>query len=111
MNRMHPLTLSFHDSETESAFVRYMLPRWRDQGRAAIIVGISIYLLYGALDHLFIPTEQLSLIWGIRLSAVLVAAGVLMLTFSPWFEKANQIPLALVGLAASLGLPRVETAL
>lgn len=104
MNRMHPLTLSFHDSETERAFVRYMLPRWRDQGRAAIIVGISIYLLYGALDHLFIPVEQLSMVWAIRLSAVLFAVGVLVLTFSPWFEKINQIPLALVGLVASLGL-------
>jgi uncharacterized membrane protein len=101
---MHPLTLSFHDSETERAFVRYMLPRWRDQGRAAIIVGISIYLLYGALDHLFIPVEQLSMVWAIRLSAVLFAVGVLVLTFSPWFEKINQIPLALVGLVASLGL-------
>lgn len=104
MNRMHPLTLSFHDTDTERAFVRYMLPRWRDQGRAAIAVGISIYLLYGALDHLFIPPAQRSLVWIIRLVAVLVAVGVLALTFSSKFEKINQLPLALVGLVASLGL-------
>lgn len=104
MNRMHPLSLSFHDSETERAFARYMLPRWRDQGRAGIIVGIAIYLLYGALEHLFIPVDQLALVWAIRLTAILVATGVLALTFSPWFEKANQLPLAAVGLVASLGL-------
>lgn len=104
MNRMHPLTLSFHDSETERAFVRHMLPRLRDQGRAAIIVGVSIYFLYGALEHLFIPPEQMAQVWTIRMAALLVPVAVLALTFLPAFEKANQLPLAMVGLAAGLGL-------
>ena len=64
MNRMHPITLSFHDPETESAFVRHLLPRLRLQGRAAIVVGVIIYFLYGALDHLFVPPEQLGLVWA-----------------------------------------------
>lgn len=104
MNRMHPLTLSFHDPETERAFVRHILPRLRDQGRAAIIVGISIYFLYGALEHLFIPPEQLERVWTIRMIALLLPVAVLALTFSPYFEQANRFPLALVGLAAALGL-------
>ena len=104
MNRVHPLTLSFHDSETERAFARHLLPRLRLQGRAAIVVGVFVYFVYGALDHLFVPPHQLGLVWLIRLVALTVPVTVLALTFSPWFDKANQFPLALVGLASALGL-------
>ena len=104
MNRMHSLTLSFHDPETERAFIRQLLPRLRLQGRAAIVVGIFVYFVYGGLDHLFVPPSQLGLVWVIRMLALTVPVTVLMLTFTPWFEKANQFLLALVGLSAALGL-------
>ena len=104
MNRMHMLSLRFHDSETEHAFVRHLLPRLRLQGRAAILVGVIVYFVYGTLDHLFVPHDQLGLVWSIRMAALAVPVGVLALTFSPWFDRANQFPLALVGLTASLGL-------
>ncbi|MFZ2973659.1 GGDEF domain-containing protein [Ferribacterium limneticum] len=104
MNRMHPLTLRFHDPETERAFLRQLLPRLRLQGRAAIVVGVFVYFVYGALDHLFVPPNQLGLVWVIRMLALAVPLGVLVLTFTPWFEKANQFLLAQVGLSASLGL-------
>jgi diguanylate cyclase (GGDEF)-like protein len=101
---MHLLTLSFHDSATERAFVRHLVPRLRLQGRAAILVGIVVYFSYGALEHLFMPPEQIGQVWVIRLVTLLVPVGVLALTYSAWFEKANQLPLALVGLASALGL-------
>jgi diguanylate cyclase (GGDEF)-like protein len=101
---MHPLTLRFHDPETERAFLRQLLPRLRLQGRAAIVVGVFVYFVYGALDHLFVPPNQLGLVWVIRMLALAVPLGVLVLTFTPWFEKANQFLLAQVGLSASLGL-------
>lgn len=104
MNRMHPLTLRFHDPETERAFLRQLVPRLRLQGRAAIVVGVFVYFVYGALDHLFVPPEQLGLVWIIRMAALSVPLAVLVLTFTRWFEQANQFPLALVGLSASLGL-------
>lgn len=104
MTRMHLLTLGFHDSATEQAFVRHLLPRLRLQGRAAIIVGAIVYFLYGALDHLFIPAHQLGLVWVIRLLALIVPVGVLILSYLPWFEKYNQLPLGLAGLSAALGL-------
>ena len=104
MNRMHPLTLRFHDPETERAFLRQLLPRLRLQGRAAIIVGVFVYFVYGALDHLFVPPEQLGLVWIIRMCALAVPMVVLALSFTHWFEKANQFLLALVGLSAALGL-------
>ena len=104
MTQMHLLTLSFHDSATERAFVRHLVPRLRLQGRAAIVVGCIVYFSYAALEHLFMPPEQVGQLWAIRLVVLLVPAAVLALTFSAWFEQANQLPLALVGLAAALGL-------
>ena len=104
MNRMHPLTLSFRDPETERAFIRHLLPRLRLQGRAAIVVGVFVYFVYGALDHLFVPTHQLGLVWIIRMVALTVPLGVLVLSFTAWFERSNQFLLALVGLSAALGL-------
>jgi diguanylate cyclase (GGDEF)-like protein len=101
---MHPLTLSFHDPETERAFLRQLLPRLRLQGRAAIVVGVFVYFVYGALDHLFVPPDQLGLVWVIRMVALMVPLIVLVLTFTSVFERANQFPLALVGLSAALGL-------
>lgn len=101
---MHPLTLRFHDPETEHAFLRQLVPRLRLQGRAAILVGVFVYFVYGALDHLFVPPEQLGLVWMIRMVALTVPLAVLVLSFTKWFEQSNQLPLALVGLSASLGL-------
>jgi diguanylate cyclase (GGDEF)-like protein len=101
---MHLLTLGFRDSATEGGFVRHLLPRLRLQGRAAIIVGAIVYFLYGALDHLFIPAHQLGLVWVIRLLALIVPVGVLVLSYLTLFEKYNQLPLGLAGLSAALGL-------
>lgn len=96
--------MGFYDPDMERAFIRHLLPRLREQGRAAILVGIIVYFLYGALDHLFVPTHQLGLVWIIRLVALVVPLVTLALTYSPWFERSNQFPLSLVGLAAGLGL-------
>jgi diguanylate cyclase (GGDEF)-like protein len=101
---MHPLTLRFDDPETERAFIRQLLPRLRLQGRAAIVVGVIVYFVYGALDHLFVPPHQLGLVWVIRMLALTIPLVVLALSFTPVFEKANQFLLALVGLSAALGL-------
>ncbi len=102
--RLHPLTLSFRDVATERAFRQHLLPRLAWQGRAAIVVGVVVYFLYGALDHLFVPDHQLGLVWLIRLLALIVPAGVLALTYTRWFARFNQGPLVLVGLSAGLGL-------
>jgi diguanylate cyclase len=104
MTRLHPLTLSFREPGTEQAFLRHLLPRLRLQGRAAIVIGALVYFLYGAMDFRFVSPQQLEVVWNIRLMALTVPALVLALTFSRWFEKANQVPLAMVGLAAGLGL-------
>lgn len=101
---MHPLSLNFRDSDTEQRFVRHLLPRLRLQGRVAIVVGVFVYFLYGALDHLYVPVHQLGLVWVIRLEALVVPMLVLAFSFTRWFEFYGQQSLALVGFAASLGL-------
>lgn len=104
MNRMHPLSLSFRDAKTELLFVRHLVPRLLLQGRVAIIVGVFVYFLYGALDHLYVPVHQLGLVWVIRLEALVMPLLVLAFSFTRWFERYGQLALALVGFTASLGL-------
>ncbi len=102
--RLHPLTLSFRDPEAERAFAAHSLARLRLQGRAAILVGTFVYLLYGVLDRWFVPEDQQATVWLIRLLVLTVPAAVFALTSSPAFERFNHLPLALTGLAASGGL-------
>ncbi len=104
MERLHPLTLSFRDPEAERAFAAHSLARLRLQGQAAILVGTFVYLLYGLLDTWFVPADQQATVWAIRLAALTVPAAVFLLTFSRFFARFNQLPLALTGLSAALGL-------
>lgn len=104
MERLHPLTLAFRDPEAERAFAEHSLARIRLQGRAAILVGTFVYLLYGLLDTWFVPADQQATVWTIRLVVLSVPLAVFLLTFSPLFALFNQLPLALTGLAAAGGL-------
>ena len=104
MERLHPLTLSFRDSESERAFACHSLARLRLQGRAAILVGTVVYMMYGLLDRWLVPVEQQGLVWVIRLLALSIPAAVFVLTYRPLFARFNQLPLALTGLAAAYGL-------
>ena len=83
----------------------------RVQGVAAIAVGMFVYLLGGVLDHWFVPPEMAQELWRIRLTVLCVPALVLVLAFSPWFARAHDLLLALVGLAAGLGVIAMQVAL
>lgn len=102
--RISPLTLVFCDTATERSFREYDFLRMRRQARAAICVGMAVYLLYGILDLWFVPAAARTAVWSIRLSALLVPTAVIALTFHPNFRRINYGPLALVGLAAGIGL-------
>lgn len=104
IERLHPLTLSFRDPETERAFAAHSLARLRLQGRAAILVGTFVYLLYGVLDAWLVPIEYQKTMWVIRLLVLTVPFAVFLLTFHPAFARFNHFPLALTGLAAAYGL-------
>lgn len=102
---LHPLTLRFTDPVVERAFLQQDFPRLVAQSRVSSLVAISCYLALGLLfDHLLFPPESRETVWHIRLAALLVPLGVLLLTFHPLFRKCNHLPIAMIGLAGGIGL-------
>lgn len=104
MDTLNSLTLAFRDAGLERAFGWRMHARTLQQGRIAIIVGVIVYVLYGVLDQWFVPPEYRQRVWAIRLTALCVPTTVFLLTFTRWFERISHLSLALVGLAAGVGL-------
>lgn len=111
MSSIHPLTLGFRDTRREEAFVAAALVRVREQGVTAIAVGMFVYVLGGILDHWFVPAALEQELWRIRLTVLCIPALVLGLAFSPWFAQAYNLFLALVGLAAGVGVIAILSAL
>ena len=111
MSMMHPFTLKFADPETEREFFRATLPRTLLQGRTAMLVGMAIYLLCGLLDPRFVPPEVADQVWTIRYIALCAPITVLVLSFTPIFERMAYLLLASVGLAAGVGIISILTLL
>jgi diguanylate cyclase (GGDEF)-like protein len=101
---LHQWTLSFKNQRLESFYRQYALRTLRRQARIALLVGAIIYGLYSALDFLFVPADVVVKVWYVRMLVILVAFGVLMLTFYRRFIRYNQFMLACVGLVAGIGL-------
>ena len=98
------LTLAFTDRALESAFASYMFARTVQQGRTAIVVAITVYLLFGAFDPWWVPPDHRAQVWAIRMAALCVPVAVFALSFTRWFRAAAYVALASVGLAGGLGL-------
>lgn len=99
-----PITLTFYDRPLEQAFAAYSLPRGIQQARVAIAVGVVVYLLLGLLDLWLVPPAARDTVWTIRLTALGVPLVVYAVTFRPVFERAGHLLLALVPVAAGVGL-------
>jgi diguanylate cyclase len=102
MSKLNALTLKFENSLLESEFVSQTSQSRILHGRIAIILGVSLYLLFGALDRWLVPSQTQSTIWLIRLSAVLVPITVFLLTFTSIFRKASLALLGTIAPAASI---------
>lgn len=105
---MHPFTLRFKNDELEQAFMDATLVRTRLQGRAAMLVGMIVYLLHGMLDYWFVGPEHTSQVWLTRLTALCVPGLVLLISLTPYFSRIRHLLLALVGLAAGVGLMSMQ---
>jgi diguanylate cyclase len=103
MQPLHPITLAFTDKSLERDFYEATYARTVEQGRAAIILGVMLYLLYGVLDRWSVPEQFAWQVWAIRCAALCVPAIVFSLTFTPWFVRNSHFLLALIGLAAGVG--------
>lgn len=101
---MHPITLRFPDGSFERNYLASTLQQERIQGRAAIIVGTLVYLLYGILDAWHVPAESRSTMWLVRFAALTVPLVVYLLSYTRIFETYRHILLASVGLAAGVGI-------
>ena len=108
MYSIHPFTLTFHDARREQDFYRAVLPRMRQQGRVAMAVGTLVYLLCGVLDQWFLPPEASTIVWAIRLTALLVPLTVMLIAHTRLYESMSNLFLASVGLAAGLGLIAIQ---
>ncbi|HPH65629.1 MAG TPA: GGDEF domain-containing protein [Kofleriaceae bacterium] len=99
-----PLTLRFRDAALEAQFVRDDEHRLRVQARAAILVGLFVYIVYGALDLYLVPATLRSEVWLIRCLAMAPTFVTLYWTFRPSFARYGYGALAFVGLYAVTGL-------
>lgn len=104
MAACHPLTLAFADRALESSYLESSLERERIQGRAAIIVGSLVYVLYGVLDRWLVPDDAKTAIWTLRLSMLVVPMFVYWASYTPMFNAHRHVLLASVGLAAGVGI-------
>ncbi|WP_374509783.1 diguanylate cyclase domain-containing protein [Niveibacterium sp.] len=106
---MHPLTLRFRDTALEDSFFEATRVRTRQQGQAAIVVGMFVYLLHGLLDRWFVSADLVAQLWVARGTALCVPAVVLVFSLTRWFARSSHLVLALVGLAAGVGLIAMQT--
>lgn len=110
MRSLHPLTLSFRDPAQESRYREATRGRTRQQVRAAILVGILVYLLGGILDVWFASPEATATNWTIRLTSLSVPVLVLILivAVTDWFDRHAQPLLALMCIAAGVGIIGIQ---
>jgi diguanylate cyclase (GGDEF)-like protein len=108
---MYSFSLRFKHDDLELAFMDATLARTRLQGQVAILVGMFVYLLHGGLDQWFVAADQARQVWLVRLTAMCVPLLVLLISFSRHFSRIRHLLLALVGLAAGVGLLGMQIAL
>lgn len=108
MYTVHPLTLAFHDPVFEREFIEATSQRTRLQGQTAIVVGMFVYVLCGLMDQWFVPADVAQEVWNVRFTVLAVPVLVLILSLTPAFERLSHLFLALVGLAAGVGLITIQ---
>lgn len=102
--RMNPITLGFRNAEREQLYRIASTGRFRTQVRVALVLGLALYPFGGVLDRQFLPEVDLSTAWAIRIVIMIYALAVFAFTFHPLFQRFNQMPVALIGLAAAAGV-------
>lgn len=103
MSKLHPVTLTFKNSNLEQSYMTKTFRRTLMQGRIGLIVGTLLYLLFGLLDRWTVSNEQQTTVWAIRLGALMVPIAVYILTFTRYFRMASHLWLASLGLTANVG--------
>jgi hypothetical protein len=89
--RLNPLTLAFREFGLERNFLREHAELTRNQARGALIVAITMYLLFGVLDPQIVGTHYF-IAWGIRaIVCVLVIVAFFVLSTPIYAVFSQQI--------------------
>lgn len=102
-------SLRFCDPQREHAYRQETFPRTLIQGRAAMLVGMLVYLLCGLLDIWHVPPEARWSVWQSRLTALMVPSLLLVVSFTPAFQRLAQWWLLAVCVAAGFGLIAIQS--
>ena len=108
MTKKNLLTLTFCNKVLENTYIQATLDRTRIQGQIAMFIGIFIYIFLGVIDQWYVPPEYSYKVWMIRFIALTVPVTVLLLTLTPIFARFAHQLLALVGLAAGIGVIGIQ---
>ena len=100
---LHPLTLRFGDPALEADFREHYAARSVLFVRAALVLAISQYLGFAALDDILAP-DVAGTIRTIRVVGALVAGATLAYTFASGFTRWMQPVMAATALAGGLGV-------
>jgi diguanylate cyclase (GGDEF)-like protein/PAS domain S-box-containing protein len=104
--KLHPITLKFsgESSHLEKQFLRDYYRISLSQIRLFLVLGAVLYGAFGVPDALLMP-QQKFIIWCIRFIVIgPCLAGVLLISFTPIFEKYMQTVLAFAFTVAGAGI-------
>ena len=99
-----PFTLTFRAAEVEHAYRQDRALKLIGQTRLALVMGILMYAMFGALDRYLIP-EAADLAWWIRFAIVCpVATAVVGLTFVRRLQRWQELATVVSGLIGGVGI-------
>jgi diguanylate cyclase (GGDEF)-like protein len=101
---IRPATLEFGVRQLELEYHHYSFRSLTRQARVALILGLSLWLFYGLLDYLFVPSSHVDAVWNIRTIVICAVILVFVATFHSIFEHFNQQILTAVALVNAAGL-------
>lgn len=101
--QMHPFTLRFNEQRLENDYLNAMLRQTVLVGRFGVVLAMVIYLAFGVLD-VWVPEDLLPLVWKVRASVLVLAAGVLALSFTQVFRRIREVVMSLFMLMLGFGL-------
>lgn len=99
---MHPFTLRF-DGERESEFTNEYFERTLIQVRAALLLAMSLYVVFGVLDTWTAPA-QMKKLWMIRGVVTPLILATFAFTYSSRFLRYRDEILAMMTIIASVGI-------
>ena len=101
---VNPVTLRFSDAAVEHAYRSDYYDRSIGHVRLALLLGGSLYALFGILDAHLIPEAEAAA-WLIRYAvACPVIYGMLLLSYTPRFRDYMEPSMAVVGVVAGCGI-------